>query len=126
MPAQQPPSRGCYGARAQCHVSHAAKEALDLAVVRRPDLILHDIMMPEMDGYEAARRLRDIPNLAPTLLIACSGFIDEQKAREAGFNGWLPKPVAHGDLEKVITIALECATNDSYDFGMGAWPKQPK
>src|SRR5881227_948749 len=81
------------------HVSHAAKEALELAVVRRPNLILHDIMMPEIDGYEAARRLRASPNLARTLLIACSGLIDEHKAREAGFNGWLPKPIAQGDLQ---------------------------
>jgi CheY-like chemotaxis protein len=107
------------------YVSHAAKEALELAVVGRPNLILHDIIMPEMDGYEAARRLRAIPTLARTLLIACSGLIDEQKAREAGFNGWLPKPIAQGDLQKIITIALERATNDSQDFGIAAWPKQP-
>jgi CheY-like chemotaxis protein len=126
MRAQRPPSRDCYARSGTVFTYRMLRKRRELAVVGRPNLILHDIIMPEMDGYEAARRLRAIPTLARTLLIACSGLIDEQKAREAGFNGWLPKPIAQGDLQKIITIALERATNDSQDFGIAAWPEQPK
>ena len=53
--------------------------------------------MPIIDGYEAARRLRTIPALALTVLIACSATVDEHKARQAGFDGWLIKPVGEPD-----------------------------
>src|SRR4051812_12229840 len=78
------------------HIAHSGAEALELAVQVSPDLILQDIAMPSMDGYEVARHLRTIPALARTILIACSGSVDEQRARQAGFDGWLVKPVGVG------------------------------
>jgi|GraSoiStandDraft_4_1057263.scaffolds.fasta_scaffold723150_2 CheY-like chemotaxis protein len=107
------------------HVSYRASDALELAVVIRPHLILHDIVMPTMGGYEAARRLRAIPVLAHTLLIACSGSINERKVRQAGFNGWLIKPVRDADLQTIITIAHECIANTRRDLDIGDWFKQP-
>ena len=87
------------------HISHSAVEGLELASQLKPDLILHDLLMSQVDGYEAARRIRKMPSLAKTLLVACSGSVDERKARAAGFDAWLIKPVGDNDLDTVIAMA---------------------
>ena len=89
------------------HVSHTAAEGLELASRTAPDLILLDILMPVMNGYEAARRLREIPSFSGTVLIACSGSVDEPKARAAGFDGWLVKPICEGDLDAVLAMVVQ-------------------
>ncbi len=94
-----------YGHRVE--VAHSADEGLALACDLRPDLILHDIAMRSGDGYAAARRMRETPALAGTLLVACSGLIDEAKARAAGFDGWLHKPITAGELETVLATVIE-------------------
>ena len=93
------------------HISRDAAEGIALASRLRPQLILHDIVMGPMDGYEAARRLRGTPGLAETVLIACSASVDEGKAREAGFDGWLIKPITGDDLNQVIAIVVERETD---------------
>jgi CheY-like chemotaxis protein len=87
------------------HVAYSAASGLELAVKLNPHLILHDLAMVPIDGYEAARRLREFPSLSQTLLIACSGSIDEARATAAGYARWLHKPISAGDLEAVIQIA---------------------
>jgi CheY-like chemotaxis protein len=89
------------------HVAYTALEGLELASRIQPDLILHDLAMRPIDGYEAALRLREIPSLSGTMLIACSGSVDEMKARAAGFDGWLVKPVSDGDLDAVLATVLQ-------------------
>jgi DNA-binding response OmpR family regulator len=89
------------------HVAHDVRAGLDLASRTRPDLILHDIVMPGLDGYEGARRLRGISLLSATILIACSGSVDETLARQAGFDGWLLKPITSGELDIVLASARE-------------------
>ena len=71
--------------------------------------------MPIIDGYEAARRLRTIPALALTVLVACSATVDEHKARQAGFDGWLIKPVGDGELQTVINLVRERIDNNVQD-----------
>jgi CheY-like chemotaxis protein len=88
-------------------VSYTAREGLELAFRIKPDLILQDIAMSQIDGYEAARRLREMPSLSGTTLIACSGSVEEKQARAAGFDGWLVKPISEGDLHAVLTIVLQ-------------------
>jgi len=74
-----------------------------------PDLILCDLMMPEMDGYEMARRVRandkhkDIKMIAVTSAVRVGGA---KNAQESGFNGFLPKPVFLDELSKVIAAVL--------------------
>ena len=69
------------------HSGHQALEATDgaeaLAVVRaeRPELVISDILMPTMDGYEFVRQLRNDPELAATQVIFCSAHYHEQEAR---------------------------------------------
>ena len=94
-----------YGHRVE--VAHSAEEGLALARDVCPDLILHDIAMRSVDGYAAAGRLRQTPGLDGTILIACSGLVDEAKASAAGFDGWLHKPISTGELETVLAMAIE-------------------
>src|SRR5687768_15849193 len=76
------------------------KEALEKAVAEKPDLILMDMMMPVMDGWEAARTLRAsretryIPILAVTALFRSE---DLKACLESGCNGYLVKPFSGGD-----------------------------
>lgn len=82
-------------------VAYSAKKALETAVEYQPEVVLLDIGLPEMDGYEVARRLRDDSRLKGVKLIALTGYGQEsdfQRSKEAGFDYHLVKPV---DLEKI-------------------------
>jgi CheY-like chemotaxis protein len=82
-----------------------AAEALVIARSQRPDLVLSDIAMPRMDGYELARRLRQEPELGGAVLVALTGFgqeSDRQRAHEAGFDSHLVKPVKLDALEALL------------------------
>jgi PAS domain S-box-containing protein len=75
---------------------YAGQEALQLATTFHPDAILLDIGLPEIDGYEVARRLRQDPQFASIRLIAITGYgqeADQQRSFEAGFNEHLVKPI---------------------------------
>ncbi len=76
-------------------------EGVAMAEAQRPDLILMDIQLPEMDGYEATRRIRAIPELARVPIIAVTSYAlsgDEGKAREAGCDGYVAKPFSPRQL----------------------------
>ncbi len=66
-----------------------------IARERRPDLILMDIQLPVIDGYEATRRIKADPTTQNIPIIAVTSYAlagDEAKAREAGCNGYVAKP----------------------------------
>ncbi len=70
------------------------EEALAAVAKQRPDLILMDIQMPILDGYEATRRIKADPALRSIPIIAITSYAlsgDEQKARAAGCDGYVPK-----------------------------------
>ena len=76
-------------------------EGVALAQKERPDLILMDIQLPEIDGYEATRRIRAIPELAKVPIIAVTSYAlsgDEAKARAAGCDGYVAKPFSPRQL----------------------------
>ncbi|HEX5000457.1 MAG TPA: response regulator [Terriglobia bacterium] len=71
-------------------------EAINKISQTPPDLILMDIQMPEMDGYEALHKIRALPAANPVPVVAITAFAmleDMQKAIEAGFDGYFPKPI---------------------------------
>ena len=77
------------------------EEAIAVVAKRRPDLILMDIQLPVMDGYEATRRIRTNPDLKSVPIIAVTSYAltgDEDKARAAGCNGYVSKPYSPRDL----------------------------
>src|SRR5919109_2941056 len=70
-------------------------DGVEMAETHRPDLILMDIQLPGMDGYEATRRIRAVPDLAQVPIIAVTSYAlsgDEAKTREAGCDGYVAKP----------------------------------
>ena len=78
-----------------------------LESVRRepPDLVISDIAMPNMDGYELARRLRTELGLEALILVALTGYgqdSDKQRSKEAGFNYHLTKPVSLDALHDLL------------------------
>jgi len=88
----------------QVEAAYDGKTALDRVKERTPDAVLLDIGMPQMDGYEVARRLREDPRLARMRLIAISGYgqeEDRQRSREAGFDHHLVKPV---DIDVLLEL----------------------
>jgi two-component system, chemotaxis family, CheB/CheR fusion protein len=79
--------------------------AIELASKFQPHIALIDIGLPEMNGYEVARRLRQLPDVSKALLVAITGYGREEDlkaAREAGFDLHLTKPVDPIRLEKLI------------------------
>jgi CheY-like chemotaxis protein len=91
---------------------HHVHEALDgeagiaLAEQVRPDVLLLDLGMPEVSGYEVARRIREQPWGKQILLVALSGWgqADERlRTQEAGFDAHLVKPVAPEALDRLLT-----------------------
>jgi two-component system, cell cycle response regulator DivK len=76
-------------------------EGVALAQSARPDLILMDIQLPVLDGYEATRRIRAIPELAVVPIIAVTSYAlsgDEAKTRAAGCDGYVAKPFSPRQL----------------------------
>ena len=76
-------------------------EGVSMAQAHHPDLILMDIQLPVMDGYEATRRIRAIPELAGVPIIAVTSYAlsgDEAKARAAGCDGYVAKPFSPRQL----------------------------
>lgn len=82
-------------------VAKNGQQALDLAPQYRPQLILMDLRMPVMDGFEATRRLRAMPEMADIPIVALTASADQtslEKCREAGCTSHLVKPIQSQEL----------------------------
>jgi signal transduction histidine kinase/DNA-binding response OmpR family regulator len=94
----------------QPHEAADGAEALELVRRERPDLVICDILMPTMDGYEFVRRLRAEPEIAGTEVIFYSAYYHEREARSlaqaCGVTRVLSKPCEPEDLLRVIGEAL--------------------
>ncbi len=80
-------------------------EALRIAESARPDVVILDIGLPGLDGYEVARRIRQQPWGAGMLLLAVSGWgqpEDKRRSAEAGVSHHLVKPVNPFDIEQLL------------------------
>jgi CheY-like chemotaxis protein len=75
-------------------IARDGKEGIALANEKKPDLILMDISLPVMDGYEATRRIRETLKSIPIIGLSAHAMgTHELKAKEAGCNGYLTKPL---------------------------------
>ncbi len=95
----------------EVHTSYDGRDALEMARIHHPDVILLDIGLPIMDGYEVARRCRDNPALSKIILVAMTGYgkaEDRRRSQLAGFNAHLVKPVG---LEDLALLLEHTATN---------------
>lgn len=87
-------------------VAHDGHAALRVAEQVVPEIVLLDIGLPGLDGYEVATRLRAAPATAGALLVALTGFSsdgDRRKAQDAGFDEHLTKPAGAAELEKLFS-----------------------
>ena len=86
------------------------EEALAAIAKQRPDLILMDIQLPIMDGYEATRLIKTDPNLRSIPIIAVTSYAlsgEEKKARAAGCDDYVPKPFSPRQLLAKIRHYLQ-------------------
>src|SRR5512145_707901 len=90
----------------EIQTAHDGRHALAAVRLWQPEIILLDIGLPGMDGYEVARRLREDPATASVVLVALTGYgqdEDRRRAREAGFDHHLTKPVSLDKLSGLLT-----------------------
>jgi PAS domain S-box-containing protein len=86
-------------------VAHEAKHALEVAALFQPEIVLLDLGLPGMDGFQLAREMRKLAATADALLIAITGYgqaADRLRSQEAGFDHHLVKPVAAEEIQRVI------------------------
>jgi CheY-like chemotaxis protein len=91
----------------EAHVAHGGEEALARAAELRPDAILLDIGLPDLNGYDVCRRLRAMAWTSPVAIVALTGWgqdDDRQRSKEAGFDGHLVKPVV---LDELVALLRE-------------------
>jgi PAS domain S-box-containing protein len=97
----------------EVETAYAGDQAVEIAEKMRPDVILLDIGMPRLNGYEACRRIRTQPWGREVVLIALTGWgqeEDRRRTREASFDLHLVKPVDGADLIKILASVLGDAT----------------
>jgi PAS domain S-box-containing protein len=91
----------------QVRIAHGGLAALKIAAEFRPDAVLLDIGMPDLNGYDTARALRAAPGGTDLELIALTGWghpDDKNRAAEAGFDRHLTKPVDPAELEALLSV----------------------
>lgn len=89
----------------QIHTAHDGLEAVEIAETFRPDLVLLDIGLPKLSGYDVARRIRQQPWGRDVILVALTGWgqdEDRRRSQEAGFDFHIVKPVELAALEKLL------------------------
>ena len=89
----------------EVHIAHDGLEALERAAAFQPEVILLDIGLPRLNGYEAARRIREQQRHQAPTLVALTGWGQEEDRRrtnEAGFDAHLVKPVDFAALTKLL------------------------
>lgn len=98
--------------------AHDGRQALELARAEHPDLILLDVMMPEMDGRDVCRAMRQVPGLVAMPIILFSGAREaDVDWREAGAQRFIEKPFSAQHLRAVIASLLEAPPDISEVLG---------
>jgi CheY-like chemotaxis protein len=100
----------------EVRVAHDGPSALEAAEEFRPEAVILDIEMPDMDGHEVARKLRERPELEGVVLIALTGWgqeDDRRRSEEAGFDYHLAKPVQSDVLLGLLTAPRSVAPHKS-------------
>ncbi len=93
----------------QTQTAHDGPEAVRATAAFRPEVVLLDIGLPRLNGYEVCRRLREQPGGEKMVLIALTGWgqeEDKQRSKDAGFNFHMVKPVDPAALEKLLAGLL--------------------
>ena len=100
--------------------AHDGSEALLQAEMAHPDLILLDVNMPVLNGFEVLERLRATPQLASIKVVALTAYAmrgDREKALQAGFDGYLTKPIDIQTLTETIDTFLNHNSQQGKRYG---------
>jgi CheY-like chemotaxis protein len=109
-----------------CAVARDGAAALEAAAALRPDVVLLDLALPGVNGYEVARRLREDPATAAAFLVAVTGYGEEREVRrcwQAGFDRHLLKPIDLHELRRLL--AEQAARRNSREERSEAAPEPP-
>jgi CheY-like chemotaxis protein len=93
--------------RHDVRTAHDGTAALEAALDFRPNLVLLDIGLPGLNGFEVAKRLRQQPVLSSVVLVAMTGYSQESdrlRSQEAGFDHHLVKPADFGKVQQILAI----------------------
>ena len=83
------------------------RQAVDMFAEVHPDLVLMDINMPVMNGYEATAEIRKLSESVPIIAVTAFAFAsDEQKVLQSGFDGYMAKPINALQLRTQIVVML--------------------
>ena len=97
----------------QVHVTHGGVQALDVATAFQPDLMFVDLLMPDMNGCDFVKRIRQLPEFSHTQIVAITGLKDEGHrtfALKSGFDACLIKPVTLDQIKTALAgIVLNVA-----------------
>jgi two-component system CheB/CheR fusion protein len=94
----------------QLYTAHDGPSTLEAALAFQPDVVLLDIGLPGMDGYEVAKWMRQELTLQNTVLVAVTGYgqeSDRQRSQEAGFDHHLVKPLDIDALQQLLAEVME-------------------
>lgn len=84
------------------------EEAVELFEQTKPDIILMDISMPKMDGYEATTEIKRKDSVVPIIAVTAYAFAtDKERMLESGFNGYVSKPINSNRLKEEMTYVLK-------------------
>ena len=89
----------------ECRMAHCGPSALEAALAWQPEVVLLDIGLPGLSGFEVARLIRQQPLLKNVVLVALTGYgleADRQRSQEAGFDHHLVKPADFDEIEKIL------------------------
>src|SRR5205085_2775214 len=89
----------------EVRLAHDGPAALEAARAQRPEVVILDIALPGLDGYEVARRLREDETTRRAVLVAMTGYgqeDDHRRSRQAGFDRHLVKPVDFQELQQLF------------------------
>ena len=103
------------GHKVKCY--NSSTQALREIPVERPDCVISDVIMPEMDGFELCREIRNRPDLAAIKIIMCSSKsyeFDQRRAKELGADGYIVKPIQRATLPGLIAEILSEKVTVSY------------
>jgi CheY-like chemotaxis protein len=103
-------------------VARSGTEGLAMALATRPEVVLLDLGLPQMSGYEVASRLRTTGGFEDVLIIAITGYgmvSDRERSAAAGIDHHLLKPASLEDLERLLCVAPTASRRRASPPGLG-------
>ena len=88
--------------------------AIKTALEFLPHVILMDVGLPQLDGYEVAKKIRELPTIKDVVMVAVTGYagtVDRVKSYQAGFNNHLAKPASVEDVQRILATVAAAANN---------------